>query len=68
MAEFELYNLEKDVGQYENIIESHPRSEYFKQLAREKLQQIQSKGHYWQQLPPPGNRRKIKTEWVKYSR
>jgi arylsulfatase A len=66
LVEYELYDLSKDVGQQENIIDMHANSEFYKGLINKKLKEIQESGHYWKQLPDATGNKKIKTEWVRY--
>lgn len=63
---YELYDLSKDTGQKENIIDQHAKGDYYKGLIDDKLTEIQEKGYLWEQLPEPGAVKKIKTEWVKF--
>lgn len=64
--EFELYDLEKDKGQRENIFPDSPEKEELRDLLKQHLGQIQETGHYWENLPNLNNRKKLKRDWVKY--
>lgn len=66
LVDYELYNLAKDQGQYNNIFGSHPDSEKFKKMLNNKLDEIQKQGYTWDNLPEAGNYRKVKTEWMQY--
>ena len=66
LVDFELYDLSKDIGQNENIIDAHSKSAFYKELINDKLQEIKVNGYYWEQLPEASGRKKVKTEWVKY--
>ena len=68
LQEYELYNLKGDIYQDYNMIESHPESNAFKILLDAKLSEIQEDGYNWEELPPATGRKRIKTDWVKYSR
>ncbi len=68
LVEYELYNLEDDPSQYNNIISTFPDSSRYVQIINEKLQKIQSEGYKWHQLPEALGNKRMKTEWVKYSR
>ena len=63
---YELYDLSKDIHQSENIINEHPDAKMYEHLINDKLEEIQMNGYDWDQLPPATDRKKIKTDWVKY--
>jgi arylsulfatase A len=66
LVEYELYDLNEDISQDENIIDNFHRTEYFKQIINDKLEEIQTQGYHWESLPSPEGQVRIKTEWVKY--
>ena len=67
LVDYELYDLSKDIGQTENIINEHPKTELYKNLIDDKLKDIQLKGYNWEELPEAIWPKKVKTEWrVKY--
>lgn len=66
LKEFELYDLNSDIGQRNNIIDSHPEADLYKQKINQKLKEIQQDGYKWTKLPPANSNRKFKTDWVKY--
>jgi arylsulfatase A len=68
LVEYELYDLNTDKGQHENIMDLHPKSKDYKAVINEKLIEIQEKGYYWSTLPEPQGPRRIKTDWVPYER
>ncbi|MFY0652401.1 MAG: sulfatase-like hydrolase/transferase [Cyclobacteriaceae bacterium] len=68
LAEYELYDLASDKGQYKNIIDSHPKSAYYKEVVDEKLREIQLNGYLWNDLPDADGQKRVKTNWVKYQR
>jgi arylsulfatase A len=68
LVDYELYNLMQDQQQNNNLIESHPQSEFYQQLVKDKLKEIQQNGYYWDDLPEADGTKKIKTDWVKYQR
>ncbi len=68
LVDYELYDLTTDVGQRKNIIDSHPRSAFYKKVINDKLSDIQLNGYRWRSLPEATGTKKIKTEWVKYKR
>jgi len=66
LADFELYNLSEDIGQKNNLINTHPNAEKFKNSATLKLREIKQEGYNWKQLPNATETKKIKTDWVNY--
>lgn len=66
LKEYELYDLNSDIGQQNNIIETYPEVDVYKQKINQKLREIQQNGYKWKKLPPTNNNRKYKTDWVKY--
>jgi hypothetical protein len=67
LVDYELYDLSKDIGQTENIINEHSKTELYKNLIDDKLREIQLKGYNWEELPESSGPKKVKTEWrVKY--
>jgi arylsulfatase A len=66
LLEYELYDLNGDISQSENIIDNVHRAEYYKQIINDKLEEIQTQGYKWENLPPQEGPVRIKTEWVKY--
>jgi arylsulfatase A len=64
---YELYNLNKDIGQKENLIYEFPNAKSLQRLIDKKLKEIQKEGYYWEDLPAlEDSRRIIKTEFNKY--
>jgi len=68
LLEYELYDLKEDIYQDYNMIEAHPDTGTIIELLDEKLLEIQEEGYSWKELPPATGRKRIKTDWVKYSR
>lgn len=68
LVDYELYDLTQDQGQNNNLIETHPQSEFYQQFVNNKLNEIQLYGYYWDDLPEANGTKKIKTDWVKYER
>jgi arylsulfatase A len=68
LVDYELYNLTDDPGQYKNLIDTHPSAERYIQIINEKLNEIQSKGYEWEQLPEASGNKRMKTDWVRYER
>jgi hypothetical protein len=68
LQEYELYDLKSDIYQDYNMIETHPDSGTFIRLLDDKLLEIQEKGYSWEELPPATGRKRIKTDWVRYTR
>jgi arylsulfatase A len=68
LREYELYDLSGDVSQDVNLIGSHPDAGTFVKMLEDQLQEIQQEGYEWQELPPAEGRKRIKTDWVKYTR
>jgi len=68
IQDYELYDLKGDIYQDYNMIESHPDSSHYKKMLDSKLSEIQEEGYTWEELPPATGRKRIKTDWVKYSR
>ncbi len=68
LQEYELYNLKGDIYQDYNMIESHPDAGTFIKLLDDKLLEIQEEGYSWEVLPPATGRKRIKTDWVRYTR
>jgi arylsulfatase A len=68
LVDYELYNLADDPGQYQNLIDTHPDADRYIQIINEKLIEIQSNGYEWEQLPEASGNKRMKTDWVRYSR
>ena len=68
LVTYELYDLSTDEGQHNNIINSHPQSDYYKKIIDEKQIEIQENGYYWSTLPEPQGPTRLKTDWVPYER
>jgi hypothetical protein len=68
LREYELYDLAGDVSQDSNLIGSHPEAGTYVKMINEQLKEIQQEGYEWAALPPPEGRKRIKTDWVKYTR
>jgi arylsulfatase A len=68
LQEYELYDLENDIYQDNNLIDSHPDARRYIQLIDDKLLEIQKDGYCWEELPPASGPRRIKTDWVRYTR
>lgn len=68
IRDYELYDLDHDLGQDDNLIGSHPDAAMLGKMLDEKLQEIQEEGYTWQQLPPATGQKRIKTDWVPYTR
>jgi arylsulfatase A len=68
LQEYELYDLSRDIYQDYNMIDSHPKSGTFIKLLDDKLLEIQEEGYNWPELPPATGRKRIKTDWVRYTR
>jgi arylsulfatase A len=67
LNEYELYNLEKDMGQKENLIDEIPNAKSLQRSIDKKLNKIQKEGYYWENLPAlEDSRRIVKTEYNKY--
>ncbi len=66
LKRYELYNVSKDQQEVENLIEVNPKANAYKQMLDEKLRDIQATGYLWDQLPATAQKRKVKTDWVKY--
>jgi len=67
LKNYELYNLNKDIGQKENLIYEFPNAKSLQRLIDKKLKEIQKEGYYWEDLPAlKDSRRIIKTEFNKY--
>jgi arylsulfatase A len=63
LKEYELYDLNTDISQTENLIHSIPDGDFYIQLVNSKLEEIQAHGYYWEGLPLlDGSPRRIKTE------
>lgn len=68
LVDYELYDLVNDKGQYKNIIDTHPESNFYRKLVNDKLSAIQVNGYQWSKLPEASGNKKVKTNWVKYER
>ena len=68
IQDYELYDLKEDIYQDYNMIESHPDTGTFIELLDEKLLEIQEEGYSWKELPAATGSKRIKTDWVRYSR
>lgn len=68
LVDYELYDVVNDKGQHKNLIDSHPKSEFYKRIINDKLAEIQNKGYHWNTLPEASGNKRIKTDWVKYER
>ena len=65
---YELYDLANDIGEEENLDGKDAKSTYYQGLLANKLKEIQEKGYLWEDLPEPQTGKRVKTEWVKYTR
>lgn len=68
LVDYELYDLVNDKGQHKNIIDSDPKSKFYKKIINDKLSEIQVNGYNWNTLPEASGNKKAKTNWVKYER
>lgn len=68
LVDYELYDLVNDKGQHKNIIDSHPKSKFYKKIITDKLAEIQLNGYHWNILPEASGSKRVKTNWVKYER
>jgi arylsulfatase A len=68
IRDYELYDLGKDLSQAYNMIDVHPGAGRFTKLLDEKLREIQREAYSWEDLPPATGPKRMKTEWVKYTR
>jgi arylsulfatase A len=66
LESYELYDLTEDIGQLENIMDSHAEAAAYTSLINAQLQEIQEEGYAWEQLPEANSNRKVKTDWVPY--
>jgi len=66
IREYELYNLDKDISQSENIIKESANADFYINLIDKKLDEIKKEGYNWEKLPNANRSKKIKTEWVRY--
>jgi len=65
LVEYELYDLNADISEKNNLIEQFHVKDSLIQIVRNKLHEIQSEGYEWDQWPSINNVRKIKTDWLK---
>ena len=67
LSRFELYDLQEDISQQEDIFQSDNEAQNFQKNIKQQLSEIQSEGHYWEELPPdkPAQYKKQKKDWVK---
>jgi arylsulfatase A len=68
VRDYELYDLDQDPGQDDNLIGSYPDAALLKKMLNEKLLEIQKEGYTWDQLPPATGPMRIKTDWIPYTR
>jgi arylsulfatase A len=68
IEEYELYDLRSDIFEDFNLIENHPGSDHHKSLLDGQLKEIQTKGYDWKELPPATGPKRLKTDWVRYTR
>ena len=68
LEEYELYDLRSDIFEDFNLIENHPGSDHYKSLLDGQLEEIQTKGYNWKELPPATGPKRLKTDWVRYTR
>ena len=68
LREYELYDLSSDIYQDYNQIESHPDAGTYIKLLDDKLLEIQMEGYNWKVLPPATGPKRLKTDWVRYTR
>jgi len=66
LVTYELYDLEHDIGQNNNLIEAASEASHFIDLLNNQLEVIQEEGYLWKQLPEPRGIGRKKTDWVKY--
>lgn len=66
ITDYELYDMQKDMNQSENLFAQHPKAGIYKEMINNKLVKIQQNGFEWKSLPEAKGKRKVKTHWVKY--
>ena len=66
LKDYELYDLRHDFSQENNLFDTHPKKDSLKALVNHQLTEIRNNRYPWKELPLKLERRKKKTNWVRY--
>ena len=66
IKEDELYNSDQDFSQKNDFFDTHPKKDSLKALINHQLKEIRNNGYPWKELPLKLERRRKKTNWVRY--
>jgi len=66
LKDYELYDLQHDFSQENNLFDTHPKKDSLKALVDHQLTEIRNNRYHWKELPLKLERRKMKTNWVRY--
>jgi arylsulfatase A len=62
--EFEAYDLRSDLGQQHDLFDSLENGSTYASQLRRQMEEIQSVGPFWENLPSADKWARLKTEWV----
>ncbi len=68
LQEYELCDLGSDIYQDYNMIDTHPAAGTYIKLIDDKSLEIHREGYSREELPPATGPKRIKTDWVRYTR
>jgi arylsulfatase A len=66
LKDYELYDLNQDFSQENDIFDIHPRKDSLQRLIDNQLAEIRNNRYPWEDLPLNLEKRKKKTNWVQY--
>ena len=66
LQDYELYDLNQDFSEQNNIFATHPKNDSLKTLLENQLTEIRDNIFSWENLPLKLNNRRKKTDWVQY--
>jgi len=66
LQDYELYDLSQDFSEKNNIFKTHPKKDSLKIILDHQLKEIRDNRYPWRNLPLNLEKRRIKTDWVKY--
>ena len=68
LQEYELYDLRSDISEDFNLIDNHPHAGQYSSMLDGQLKEIQTEGYYWEALPTATGPKRLKKNWVRYTR
>ena len=66
LKNYELYDLDQDFSQENDLFDTHPKKDSLKALIETQLAEIKNNLYPWEDLPLRLEHRKNKKNWVRY--